>query len=101
MSIAVPVLGGTKTVATNRPVRTHDSPVFGRPSHPVKGNFNQCSRSLSLGNSSNAFLAPMAIESFCAPIKSTVAFCDVLSFNQERTDRSELSSVHCPLNTMM
>src|SRR5260370_23385022 len=96
--MACPALGGTKTVAAKSLVRTQVSPVFGKPSQPVKGSFSQRSRSDSFGNSSKAFLAPRAIESFCAPIKSMTAFCEVLSFSHEQTAPLALSSVHCALS---
>src|SRR6267154_586085 len=77
-------------VAAKSPVRTQDWPVLGKPSQPVKGSFSQRSRSDSFVNSSKAFLAPTAMESSCAPTKSTAALCEVLSFSKERTARCAL-----------
>src|SRR5580700_8686927 len=44
VSRAAPAFGGTKIVAASKPRRTQVCPLFGRPSHPIYGNFNQCSR---------------------------------------------------------
>src|SRR5256885_11629215 len=101
ISMACPVFGGTNTVAVSRPLRIQACPVFGRPSHPRKGSLSQRSRSASLDDSSKALRAPMAMESSCAETKSTGALCEVLSFNQERTARCELSSVHWALSAMI
>src|SRR5579885_1884994 len=100
ISMAWPALGGTKIVAASIPLRTQACPVFGKPSQPVNGSFNQRSRSASLGNSSKALRAPMAMESSCAPIASMKAFCEVVSFIQDRTARCELSSVHWPFKVV-
>src|SRR5260221_14605710 len=51
ISMAWPALAGAKTVAASSPLRTHDCPVLGKPSQPVKGNLSQRSRSDSLASS--------------------------------------------------
>ncbi len=82
-------------VAARMPLRTQAWPVFGKPSQPVKGNLSQRSRSVSLSSPWKALRAPTAMASFCEPIRSMAALCEVVSLSQERTERSALSSVHC------
>src|SRR5262249_45792965 len=98
MVSARPALGGMTTVAVIDPLRTHVCPVFGTPSHPVYGNRIHLSLSAGFPIDENAFLAPIAIASFCAPIALIAVFCDVFSRNQDSTQRWALSSVHCPRN---
>ena len=76
ISIARSVFGRIKIVAASVPLRTHAWPVFGIPSHPVIGIFIQRARSLS-GISLNAFRAPMAMLSSCAPTRSMWLSCEV------------------------
>ena len=95
MYTARPALGGVLIVAVNAPVRTQVWPVFGTPSLPVNGRRSHRSCSEALVISSNAFLAPMAMASFCAPIKSIGVLLNVFKRNQDVTQRCALSSVHC------
>src|SRR5437763_11324523 len=66
ISIARSVFGRIKIVAASVPLRTQAWPVFGIPSQPVIGIFIQRARALS-SISLNAFFAPMAVLSSCAP----------------------------------
>ena len=92
ISIAKSVFGGIKMVAASVPFFTHDCPVFGMPSHPVTGIFIHRSRSAPL-ISLNAFRAPIAMLSSCAPTRSMWLSCDVRNRNHELTVRNALSSV--------
>src|ERR1700687_5244890 len=96
MYTACPALGGVIIVAVRAPVRTQVWPVLGTPSIPVNGRRNHLSFSEALVISSNAFLAPMAMASFCAPIKSIGVRLEEFKRSQDETLRCALSSVHCP-----
>src|SRR5258707_11632310 len=92
----LPALGGITTVAASDPLRTHVCPVLGTPSQPVYGSRIHLSLSVGFPIDENAFLAPMAIASFCAPTAPICVFCEVFSRSHDSTHRCALSSVHCP-----
>lgn len=100
ISTALPALGGIKIVAVSKPLLTQACPVFGTPSHPKHGMDAKRKRSCGLENSSNAFLAPRAIASFCATRRLMWVFREVDKLSHAETHVFALSSVHCPLRTM-
>src|SRR5579871_6954783 len=62
---------------------------------------SQRSRDEPSGNSSNAFLAPVAMESSCAATRSIRVWSDVESRSQELTVRYALASVHWAFITLI
>ena len=79
---ACPTIGGVIIVAANEPERTQACPVFGKPSAPINGKLSHFSRSCGLAISLRAFLAPMAIASFCAATATMLNLLDPPNFNQ-------------------
>src|ERR1700722_5559925 len=86
ISRARSVFGRIKIVAASSPLRTQAWPVLGMPSQPVKGIFSQRSRS-PRASSANAFLAPIAMLSSCAPTSAMCISCEVRRRSHELTAR--------------
>jgi len=60
--------------SARRPLRTQDCPVFGRPSHPVKGRFNPTITLRLIGKSLENLAGPDGHGVICDPIQINVRF---------------------------